>query len=198
MKLAVLGGGGVRSPFLAKSIVANSSNVGLTEVVFMDNNEKKLSIYGKIARVIANKLVPSLKFTITTDAVEAVKNADFVITTLRVGEDNGRTKDERVALDLGVLGQETTGAGGFAMAMRSVPVLLDYCKLIEKHANKNVLIFNFTNPSGIVTQALRSVGYNNVYGICDAPSGFKNQLLRLLNVTDDELSIERLDRKSVV
>ncbi len=190
MKLAVLGGGGVRSPFLAKSIVANSSKVGLTEVVFMDNNEKKLSIYGKIAQIVANRLDPSLKFSTTTDAVEAVKDADFVITTLRVGEDKARTYDERVALDQGVLGQETTGAGGFAMAMRSVPVLLEYCKMIKKHADKNVLIFNFTNPSGIVTQALRTAGYDNVYGICDSPSGFKNQLLNLLNIKDKELSME--------
>jgi len=190
MKLAVLGGGGVRSPFLAKSIVANSSKVGLTEVVFMDNNEKKLSIYGKIAQQVAKRIDPALKFTITTNAIEAVKNADFVITTLRVGEDEARTFDERVALDLGVLGQETTGAGGFAMAMRSIPALLDYCKLIRKHAKKNVQIFNFTNPSGLVTQALRAEGYDNVYGVCDAPSGFKIQLLELLDAEDKELSME--------
>ncbi len=190
MKLTVLGGGGVRSPFLAKSIVANSSRAGLTEIVFMDNNVKKLSIYGKLAQIIASKMDPNLKFSITTDAVEAVKNADFVITTLRVGEDEARTEDENIALDLGLLGQETTGAGGFAMAMRSIPALLDYCKLIERHANKNVLIFNFTNPSGLVTQALRSEGYNNVYGICDGPSTFKNELANLMSVPEDDLSME--------
>jgi 6-phospho-beta-glucosidase len=190
MKLAVLGGGGVRSPFLAKSIVANCSKIGLTEVIFMDNNAKKLAIYGKIAQLVAKKMDPTLKFSTTTDAVEAVTDADFVITTLRVGEDKARTYDERVALDLGVLGQETTGAGGFAMAMRSIPVLLDYCKLIDQHAKKNVQIFNFTNPSGLVTQALRSQGYNNVYGVCDAPSGFKIQLLELLKVEDNELSMQ--------
>ena len=190
MKLAVLGGGGVRSPFLAKSIVKNSAMAGLTEVVFMDNNEKKISIYGKIAQIIANKLDPNLKFSTTTNALEAITNADFIITTLRVGEDEARTKDERVALDEGVLGQETTGAGGFAMALRSVPALLNYCKMIKTYAKENAKIFNFTNPSGIVTQALRSAGYNNVYGVCDAPSGFKIQLHELLNCTDEELSME--------
>ena len=190
MKLAVLGGGGVRSPFLAKSIVANSAMAGITEVVFMDNNEQKLCIYGKIAKVVANKLDPKLKFSITSDAFEAIANADFVITTLRVGGDEARTKDERIALNEGVLGQETTGAGGFAMALRSVPVLIDYCKQIKKYAKKQAVIFNFTNPAGIVTQALRSAGYNNVYGICDAPSGFKNQLLKLLNCSDAELAME--------
>ena len=190
MKLAVLGGGGVRSPFLAKSIVKNSALAGLSEVVFMDSNEKKLSIYGKIAQIVANKLDPNLKFSTTTDALEAVKGADFVITTLRVGEDEARTKDERIALNENVLGQETTGAGGFAMAMRSVPTLLEYCRMIKENSNPNVLIFNFTNPSGIVTQAMRSAGYNNVYGICDAPSGFKNQLHDLLNCSDDELTME--------
>lgn len=190
MKLAVIGGGSVRSPFLAKSIVQNRDKANLTEVVFMDNDEEKLHIYGKIAKIIAEKIAPDLTFSITTDIYKAVKNADFIITTVRVGKDEGRVYDEKIALKEGILGQETTGAGGFAMAMRSVPVLLKYAKIIGEHAKKDALIFNFTNPSGIVTEALRSEGYNNVYGICDAPSGFKNQLYKILGVTEDRLVME--------
>jgi 6-phospho-beta-glucosidase len=190
MKLTVLGGGGVRSPFLAKSIALSADKAGIDEVVFMDNNEKKLKIYGSIARAVTENINPGLKFETTTDPVYAVKNADVIITTIRVGEDEGRVKDERIALDNGVLGQETTGAGGFAMALRSVPVLLEYCALIKEHASKDSLIFNFTNPSGIVTQALRSEGFNNVYGVCDAPSEFLIQVQDLLGIERGKMTFE--------
>jgi 6-phospho-beta-glucosidase len=188
MKLAVLGGGGVRSPFLAKSIIYGAERIGLKNVVFMDNNEEKLNSFGLLAKNIANRMNPNIDFKLTSDAKEAVKGADFIITTLRVGEDAGRVIDERVALDLGVLGQETTGAGGFSMALRSIPALRDYCELIKKYSKKDALIFNFTNPSGLVTQALRTEGYDNVYGICDAPSGFKIQLEQMYNVKSEDLS----------
>ena len=190
MKLAVLGGGGVRSPFLAKSIIAGADKIGLKKVVFMDDNEKKLRTFGVMAKKIAYLLNPNIDFEVTSNAISAVKGADFVITTLRVGEDEGRVKDERIALNAGVLGQETTGAGGFAMALRSVPTLKEYCKLIQKHAKQHAPIFNFTNPSGIVTQALRTEGFNTVYGICDSPSGFMSQLEELYGAKPGELTFK--------
>ena len=189
MKLTVLGGGGVRSPFLAKSIISGADKIGITHVVFMDNNETKLKVFGKIAQKVAALINPQIKFEITSDALAAISGADFVITTLRVGEDPSRVIDERVALNLGVLGQETTGAGGFAMALRSVPALLEYCEMVKQHAKPNAPIFNFTNPSGIVTQALHDAGYNNVFGICDAPSGFTRQLQNLYGVQDNQISL---------
>ena len=176
MKLAVLGGGGVRSPFLAKSLAVGAADAGIDEVVFMDIDRNKLSKYGKIAQKIAHLIAPDLDFTLTTDAQAALTGADYVITTIRAEGDDGRVFDERTALDLGLLGQETTGAGGFAMALRSIHVLADYCALMRRVSSPNVLVFNFTNPSGLVTQALRTMGYSNVYGICDAPSGFVRQL----------------------
>lgn len=190
MKLVVLGGGGVRSPFLAKSIVSNADIGSITEVVFMDIDKEKLRIFGGLAKIISNRIDPNIKFSYTTDAVEALTDADFVITTLRVGGDACRTHDERVALDLGVLGQETTGAGGFGMAMRSISVLLEYCRIIKEVAKDNVLVFNFTNPSGLVTQALRDAGYNNVFGICDAPSEFIKQLARSVGSSEEDFSIK--------
>lgn len=189
MKLAVLGGGGVRSPFLAKSIISGATAIGIRHVVFMDNNTDKLRVFGKIAQKVAAMINPNVRFETTSDAHYALTDADFIITTLRVGEDESRVIDERVALALGVLGQETTGAGGFAMALRSVPALLEYCELARKIAKVGAPIFNFTNPSGIVTQALHDAGFNNVYGICDAPSGFTRQLQNLYNVGDDEISL---------
>ena len=176
MKLAVLGGGGVRSPFLAKSLALGARETGITEVVFMDIDEEKLNIYGKIAKRIAFMIAPELSFSLTSDADAALKDADYIITTIRAEGDEGRVFDERSALNEGVLGQETTGAGGFAMALRSIHTLKDYCERAKVLSKPDAPIFNFTNPSGLVTQALRTMGYSTTYGVCDAPSGFLRQL----------------------
>lgn len=189
MKLTVIGGGGVRAPFLAKSLAKNVSSIGITEIVFMDNNKEKLDIFGELSRIIVEKINPDIKFSLTMDDIEAVKDADFIITTIRSGGDESRVFDEKTALDLGVLGQETTGAGGFAMALRSVPVLIDLCNKIRVHSKKDVLLFNFTNPSGIVTQALRDEGFDFVYGICDAPSGFEKQLSKILMADEKDFEM---------
>lgn len=190
MKLCVIGGGGARSVFLTKSLVKSAKEIKVDHIVLMDNNQKKLMKYGVLAKEVAKRLDPSIRFDITTDAEEALNQADYIITTLRVGGDEARMFDEQSCLAKGVLGQETTGAGGFAMAIRSVPALIEYCNLAKKIANEGHLIFNFTNPSGIITQALRSLGFSNVYGICDAPSGFVKQLEELLALKRDELNIE--------
>lgn len=175
MKLTVIGGGGVRSMFLAKSIAQRASSLQITELVFMDNDPEKLRIYGGLARHVAALLCPALRFVLTTDPVEAVRGADYVITTIREGGDSMRVRDERIALDRNVLGQETTGAAGLSFAMRSVPALAEYCRLIHHYAAPNVKVFNFTNPAGVVSQALRDMGFDFTYGICDAPSGMLHQ-----------------------
>ena len=190
MKIAVIGGGGVRSMFLAKSIAQKAERLHIDELCFMDNNEKKLKIYGGMAAHVASLLCPALKFTLTTDAVDAVRDADYVITTIRVGEDDMRAKDERIALGKGVLGQETTGAAGFSFAMRSVPALAEYCELIKKYSKRNVKVFNFTNPAGVVSQTLRDMGYDFTYGICDAPSGMLRSFSLLYNESPDNISGE--------
>lgn len=171
MKISVIGGGGVRSMFLAKSITDRAKDLDITELVFMDNNSEKLNIYGKMAKEVAHRLCPELKFNLTEDAVEAITDADYVITTIRAGGDKMRCRDERIALDLGYLGQETTGAAGFSFAMRSIPALAKYCEYVKQYAKKDCKVFNFTNPAGVVSQTLRDMGYDFTFGICDAPSG---------------------------
>lgn len=190
MKLVVIGGGGVRSPFLAKTIVTQAKALGVRQVVFQDQDPEKLRIYGGLSQKIAHLIDPGIDFILTDDTVAAVSEADIVITTIRVGGDAGRALDERIALKYDLLGQETTGAGGFSMALRSVPAIAAICEVIRLHAKPGVLVFNFTNPSGIVTQALRDQGYDFVYGICDAPSGFIRQLQRVLNITPDRFEVE--------
>lgn len=188
MRMTVIGGGGVRSMMLAKSLAQSAQELSIDEVVFMDNNETKLNIYGALARQVAFRINPELKFTLTTDAVEAVKDADYIITTIRVGEDEKRVDDERIALGKGVLGQETTGAAGFSFAMRSVPVLAGYCELVRKYAKKEAKVFNFTNPAGVVSQTLRDMGYDFTYGICDAPTGMLRGFAKLYGVEPEEVT----------
>ncbi len=184
MKLAVIGGGGVRSMFLAKSIAQKSAALNIDKLVFMDNNEHKLNIYGKMAREVARRINDKVDFVLTADAVTALKDADYVITTIRVGEDDMRVKDERIALSKGVLGQETTGAAGLSFAMRSVDALAGYCELIKKYSKPGCKVFNFTNPAGVVSQTLRDMGYDFTYGICDAPSGMLRTFEKLYSAPE--------------
>lgn len=176
MKLTVIGGGGVRSMFLAKSIAQKASHLHIDQLVFMDNDQEKLSIFGKMAQHVSAALCPELELILTTDPIVAVTDADYIITTIRVGGDHMRVRDERIALAHGVLGQETTGAAGVSFAMRSVPALANYCDLIRKYSHPGVKVFNFTNPAGVVSQALRDMGYDFTFGICDAPSGMLRQI----------------------
>ncbi|MFR5876207.1 MAG: 6-phospho-beta-glucosidase [Eubacterium sp.] len=184
MKLTVIGGGGVRSMFLAKSIAQRAKSLYIDKLVFMDNDEQKLNIYGKMAKKVASLLCPSLDFEITTDAKKAVMDADYVITTIREGGDEMRVQDERIALKYGVLGQETTGAAGLSFAMRSVSALKVYCELVKKYAKPNCKVFNFTNPAGVVSQTLRDMGYDFTYGICDAPSGMLRSFEKLYDAEE--------------
>jgi 6-phospho-beta-glucosidase len=181
MKLAVIGGGGVRAPFLAKSLALRASTLGIEEIVFADIDPQKLSIYGGLSKNIAFKIQPKLNFTTTTDMIYALTDADYVITTIRVGGDGLRAKDERIALSSGVIGQETVGAAGFSFALRSIPALSNYCALVGKYSAKNCKVLNFTNPAGLVSQALRDLGFDFTYGICDAPSGLLRQFAKLLD-----------------
>ena len=188
MKISVIGGGGVRSMFLAKSLAQASNELGFDEIVFMDNDEKKLNIYGKMAQQLVKKLQPELNFNLTSDAVEAIRDADYIITTIRMGGDDMRIRDEKAALAKNLLGQETTGAAGFSFAMRSVPALVEYCELAKKYAKPEVKIFNFTNPAGVVSQTLRDMGYDFTYGICDAPSSLLHSFAKLYGVEQDAVT----------
>lgn len=187
MKIAVIGGGGVRSMFLAKSIASRAEKMGISRLVFMDTDSEKLFIYGKMAEQVAKIIAPNLDFSLTVDPVEAVTDADYVITTIRVGGDSMRCRDERMALDLGLLGQETTGASGFSFAMRSIPALKKYCELTKKYGKKDAVVFNFTNPAGIVSQALYELGFDFSYGICDAPSGMLHRFEALYGYGENSL-----------
>ena len=166
MKLTLIGGGGVRSPLFVTSALQRCERINLDEICLMDVNAEKLSIIGKLCQYIVERDASPVKITLTADPREAIEDAAYVVSSVRVGNEQGRVFDEKIALRHGVLGQETTGPGGFAMALRSIPVILEYARLI-KEINPQAWMFNFTNPAGLVTQALRDAGYEKTVGICD-------------------------------
>ena len=166
MKLALIGGGGVRSPLFVMSLLNWQQRLGVDELCLMDIDARKLELFGALCRQIVQRAGDPFKLTTTLDARTAFDGAHHVVTTIRVGQDVGRAIDERIALKHGVLGQETTGAGGFAMAMRSIPALLEYARLLQQ-VSPGAWMYNFTNPAGLVTQALRDAGFERTIGICD-------------------------------
>ena len=189
MKIGVIGGAGVRTVIFINGLLKRYKKLGIDEVVLYDIDREKLAIIGKLCRHVVAREGKDLTVREVNDAVDAIRGMDYIVTTLRVGGDHSRVVDETVALGNGVIGQETTGVGGFSMAVRTIPVLLEYCELIEKHA-PDAWIFNFTNPSGLVTQALHNAGFHRVIGICDAPSSLKYRMAQKLGVTEEELYVE--------
>lgn len=186
-KLCVLGGGGIRSLLVARTIARAATELNLGSVVFFDVDEFKLNTYGRLAKEVARRISPELEFSLQSDENKAIQSADYIITTIRVGGDASRLKDEEIISSLGLLAQETTGAGGFSMAMRSIPVISAYCQLAREIAAPGHIILNFTNPAGLVTQALVDQGFP-AFGICDSPLELMGQLAEILNISGDRFS----------
>jgi 6-phospho-beta-glucosidase len=181
MKFTVIGGCGTRAPQLVKSALRRCGLNGLTELWLMDIDFDRRNLIGELCQQIAVLEASPVKVFVTDDAQAALDGSDYIVTTIRVGGDTGRILDEKIALRNGVLGQETTGAGGFAMAMRTIPCLLRYAALAEKYAPQ-AWLFNFTNPAGLVTQALHKSGFVHSVGICDSANHAQHDAARWFNL----------------
>lgn len=182
MKLTIIGGGSVRTPRLIPSLVRRAARLGLQEVWLMDDNADKLRLIGGVCEMLAKQQNAPFKLVLSTDAREALRGAQHVITSIRPGLEQGRATDERICFQHGVLGQETTGAAGFAMAMRSLPAILEYARLLDKVGAPNAWIYNFTNPAGLVAQGLHYAGIKRIIGICDSANGAQHAVSGYLGV----------------
>jgi 6-phospho-beta-glucosidase len=165
-KLTLIGGGGVRGPLFVETALARAEALGLSDLVLFDIDADKLRLLGGVSCALAAEY-PEVSLHVTKSTEEAFEGADFVVSTIRPGGDDSRAVDERIALGHGVLGQETVGPGGFAMALRTIPAILRYAELLFER-NPQAWLFNFTNPAGLVTQALHDEGYDRSIGICDS------------------------------
>ncbi|RDG39950.1 6-phospho-beta-glucosidase [Streptomyces corynorhini] len=189
MRLTILGGGGFRVPLVYGALLGDHAEGRITHVTLHDLDPARLTA---VARVLADQAgdapdAPSV--TVTTDLDEALCGADFVFSAIRVGGLAGRAADERVALDLGVLGQETVGAGGIAYGLRTVPVAVDIARRIARLA-PDAWVINFTNPAGLVTEAMSRHLGDRVIGICDSPVGLGRRVARVLGAEPDEAGID--------
>ncbi|MFI5803696.1 6-phospho-beta-glucosidase [Streptomyces sp. NPDC051561] len=189
MRLTILGGGGFRVPLVYGALLRDRAEGRVTHVTLHDLDPARLSA---IARVLSDQAArsraqavpgtpPAPEVTVTTDLDEALRGADFVFSAIRVGGLAGRAADERVALDEGVLGQETVGAGGIAYGLRTVPVAVDIARRVARLA-PDAWVINFTNPAGLVTEAMSRHLGDRVIGICDSPVGLARRVARTLNV----------------
>ncbi|WP_405499537.1 6-phospho-beta-glucosidase [Streptomyces niveus] len=179
MRLTVLGGGGFRLPLVYGALLGDHAEGRVTDVVLHDVDSARLTA---IARVLADQaagVADAPRVTVTTDLDEAVRGADFVFSAIRVGGLEGRAADERVALAEGVLGQETVGAGGIAYGLRTVPVAVDIARRVARLA-PDAWVINFTNPAGLVTEAMARHLGDRVIGICDSPVGLGRRVARVL------------------
>ncbi len=180
MRLTVLGGGGFRVPLVHRALLARPE-LGIDEVVLHDVDPARLAV---IAAVLPPD--PNVRIRTTGSLTDALTGADMVFSAIRVGGAAGRVRDERRALRLGLLGQETVGAGGLAFGLRTLPVVLRAAQLQAEIAPDAWLI-NFTNPAGLITQALTSVLGQKVIGICDSPIGLVRRACRALGLPAEQV-----------
>ena len=189
MKLAILGGGGFRVPLVHGALLRDESDDRVTEVVLHDLDEPRLHAVMQVLTQHGRDVPHAPVVRATTDVDDALRGADFVFSAIRVGGLAGRTLDERVALDLGVLGQETTGPGGLAYALRTVPVAVDLARRTRELA-PDAWFINFTNPAGIVTEAMQAVLGDRVIGICDSPIALARRAIGALDLDPARTEID--------
>ncbi|WP_329222537.1 6-phospho-beta-glucosidase [Streptomyces sp. NBC_01485] len=189
MKLTILGGGGFRVPLVYGALLTDRGEGRVTEVVLHDLDDSRLYAVARVLDEQAARVPDAPRVTATTDLDEALRGADFIFSAIRVGGLEGRAHDERVALAEGVLGQETVGAGGIAYGLRTVPVAVDIARRVARLAPDAWLI-NFTNPAGLVTEAMSRHLGDRVIGICDSPVGLGRRIARVLGADPKEAWID--------
>ncbi|MEU4925259.1 6-phospho-beta-glucosidase [Streptomyces yokosukanensis] len=189
MKLTILGGGGFRVPLVYGALLADRAEGRVTEVVLHDLDDRRLHAVGRVLDEQAAGVPDAPRVTATTDLDEALAGADFVFSAIRVGGLAGRADDERVALAEGVLGQETVGAGGIAYGLRTVPVAVDIARRVARLA-PDAWVINFTNPAGLVTEAMSRHLGDRVIGICDSPVGLGRRVARALGADPKQAFVD--------
>ncbi|MFJ5061123.1 6-phospho-beta-glucosidase [Streptomyces nigra] len=190
MKLTVVGGGSTYTPELIDGFARLRDTLPIEELVLTDPATDRLELVGGLARRIFARQAHDGRITTTTDLDAAVDGADAVLLQLRVGGQAARQQDETWPLECGCVGQETTGAGGLAKALRTVPVVLDIAERVRR-ANPGAWIIDFTNPVGIVTRALLQAGHRAV-GLCNVAIGLQRKFAALLGVRPAEVHLDHV------
>jgi len=191
MKLAVVGGGSTYTPELVDGFARLRDLLPITELVLTDPAADRLALVGGLAQRMFARTDHPGTVRYTDSLVDAVSDTDVVLLQLRVGGQAARLVDETVPLQCGCVGQETTGWGGLAKALRTVPVVLDIAETIAKHAKPNAWIVDFTNPVGIVTRALLDAGHRAV-GLCNVAIGFQRHIAAARGVEPERVGLDHV------
>lgn len=191
LKMAIIGGGSSYTPELIEGIIEKHKELPITELVLVDikDGKHKLDIITGLSKRMIKASGLNIKLNATYDLDEALKDASYVVTQFRVGGLKARSLDERIPISYDMIGQETTGAGGFAKALRTIPVVLDIARRMERLCPDAWLI-NFTNPSGMVTEAVLNHTSIRSIGLCNVPINMKMSLVDELDTTIDDIYCE--------
>lgn len=188
LKIAVIGGGSTYTPELIEGFIKKEKELPVKEISLMDIDEKRLKIVGNFAkRMVAKKT--KIKINLTNSQREAIKDSSYIITQFRVGQMKARDNDIKISNKYKVIGQETTGVGGFAKALRTIPVILNICRDIEE-LTPNSFLINFTNPSGIITETVSKYSKVKVIGLCNIPIGILKEICKIIKSSPEDISLD--------
>jgi 6-phospho-beta-glucosidase len=191
VKVAVVGGGSTYTPELVSGLARERARLDVSELVLHDVDSNRLEVVGGLARRMLERGRFDGRLTLTGDLDRALDGARFVLIQLRVGGQEARLRDETLPLACGCVGQETTGAGGFAKALRTVPVVLEIAEHVRERATDDAWIVDFTNPVGIVTRALVDHGHRAV-GLCNVAITFQRRFAAVLGVDPERLVVDQV------
>ncbi len=191
IKLAIIGGGSSYTPELVEGVLKRLDTLPVKTIHFVDieAGAEKLEIIRDLSERMMKKAGAEIEIIADFDRRAAIKDADFVMTQFRVGGLSARANDERIPLKYDVVGQETTGPGGFAKALRTIPVILDICRDIEE-LSPNAWMLNFTNPAGLVTEAVNKYTKVKSIGLCNVPVSMQMMIAEMMACEPDELQLE--------
>jgi 6-phospho-beta-glucosidase len=188
-KIAFLGGGGVRTPLVVFGINESAKQLDAEELVLYDVDLERVEMIARLGREVVRRDGGSLRVSVARNPEEAVEGATFVLNSVRVGGIATRAQDECSSIRCGYPGQETTGPGGIAMGQRTIPVAIEYARMVERIAPQ-AWIINFTNPAGLITQAVMHHSNARVVGICDTPTEMLHRIQSALGATAQEVECD--------
>jgi 6-phospho-beta-glucosidase len=199
MKIAVIGGGSTYTPELVDGFLERTDTLAVTELWLMDIDQARLDIVGGFARRMVQAKGEPFRVVLTGDQKAAIQGASYVISQLRVGQMPARVADEYLGLRHGLIGQETTGVGGMAKALRTIPVVLKIAEDMGELAAPGALLANFTNPAGLVTQALQTYAEDlPSVGVCNVAVTTKMRIIEgLKELKDTDVTPERTELKTL-
>jgi 6-phospho-beta-glucosidase len=191
LKLAVIGGGSTYTPELVDGFSKRADRLPVDEIALLDIDSERLAIVGGLAERMLARQGWGGRVLQTTDRDAAIDGADFVLVQLRVGGQQARLGDETLPSRFGLIGQETVGVGGFAKALRTVPVVLELADAVERRSAPDAWIVDFTNPVGIISQALADAGRRNI-GLCNVAIGFQRRFAARYGVEPERVELEQV------